>query len=205
VANAKWCVYIGVSALAPNMRFAYISLPGCQACAAPVYMLAVWCCAWSKQRIVRWFKKAYGRQLQRKGEGEFLRGAPRESQTHLPSKIFQRPFKVLLILFWGPCKVCQNEQYESPSSPPTPPTRQKLWETFPRPSGTEWDKWETAWWWERHDLGLETGRGQTCTAMVAYSQGIIKAIVRAWQPWESTVGPRNFETLLWWWQWRSTD
>jgi hypothetical protein len=93
VANAKWCVYMGVFALAPNMRFAYISLPGCQACAAPVYMLAVWCCAWSKRRIVRWFKKAYGRQLQRKGEGEFLRGAPRESQTHLPSKIFQRPFQ----------------------------------------------------------------------------------------------------------------
>jgi len=150
-------------------------------------------------------RKHMGGSFKGRARANFSGGLQGKARLTSLQKSSKGLFKVLLILFWGPCKVCQNEPYESPSSPPTPPTRQKLWETFPRPSGTEWDKWETAWWWERHYLGLETGRGQTCTAMVAYSQGIIKAIVRAWQPWESTVGPRNFETLLWWWQWRSTD
>ena len=141
----------------------------------------------------------------KEGRGRISQGGSKGKPDSPPFKNIPKTFQSAFVFFRGPCKVCQNEQYESPSSPPTPPTRQKLWETFPRPSGTEWDKWEIAWWLERHYLGLETGRGQTCTAMVAYSQGIIEAIVRAWQLWESTIGPRNFETLLWWWQWRSTD
>ena len=45
--------------------------------------------------VSRRFKRVDGKQSQRKGEDEFLRGAPREGQVHTSLKIFQRPFKVL--------------------------------------------------------------------------------------------------------------
>ena len=40
------------------------------------------------------FKRVDGKQSQRKGEDEFLRGAPREGQVHTSLKIFQRPFNI---------------------------------------------------------------------------------------------------------------
>ena len=43
--------------------------------------------------VSRRFKRVDGKQSQRKGEDEFLRGAPREGQVHTSLKIFSKVFQ----------------------------------------------------------------------------------------------------------------
>jgi hypothetical protein len=96
VANAKPCVYMGVSGLAPNMRFAYISLPG--VCCAGIHARRLVLCVVQTVNCPM-IQESIWEAASKEGRGRISQGGSKGRPDSLPFKNLPKAFQSAFDLF----------------------------------------------------------------------------------------------------------